>query len=201
MKVIDGLTLPERIRALLRPGELVEACDGHCHRLPRYFYEVDSWAAAKALKLTAHFTLAELTMVDCREARPLLEEFPHYVPCAITVLARYLEEFRTRAEGPVLVAANGGYRSPAHAQSRVPGPHAWAAAANLYCIGESRLDDEKTVERFAKVAEGIGEEVRVKRVEDHLHLDLGFLQVVPWGFGESAESPSGEPGTCVSEER
>ena len=52
-------------------------------------------------------------------------------------------------------------------------------------MGEHPLQDEKTVEKYARIAESIGQEVHVKRVEDHLHLDLGFLQVAPYGCSES----------------
>ena len=66
------------------------------------------------------------------------------------MLARYLEEFRARVEAPVMVAVNGGYRSPAHGASHALGPHAWAAAANIYRIGDTSLDGEKAIERFAQ---------------------------------------------------
>src|SRR4051794_37672152 len=105
-EVIDATTLSPEHRALLRPGE--PCCE---RRLPRYFYRVDSWEQARAAKLTAHFTLAELMSVDCREAPLLLREFPHYVPCAVSILARYLEVLRERVEAPVFVSVNGGYRS------------------------------------------------------------------------------------------
>ena len=40
LPVIDGLRLPEDVRALLRPDELVPDRAGRQHRLPRFFYEV-----------------------------------------------------------------------------------------------------------------------------------------------------------------
>jgi hypothetical protein len=191
LPVVDGLRFPEDLRALLRPGEILEDESGEPHRLPRFFFQVESWEHAKKTKLTAHFTLAELMSVDCHEHRQLLETFPHYVPCSIAVLARYLEEFRTRVEAPVSVAVNGGYRSPAHKLTKHASPHLWAAAADIFRIGEHWMDSQKNVERFARIAEGIGQEVFVKpygpephATEDHLHLDLGFLHVVPRGVSE-----------------
>ncbi len=110
----DGLNLPQEYRALLRPGEMETDLRGNVHRLPRFFYEIGSWQEAHEIRLAPHFTLAELMLVDCREARLLLSQFPHYVPCAIVLLAKFLEDFRREADAPVFVSANGGYRSPAH---------------------------------------------------------------------------------------
>lgn len=204
MKIVDGLTLSAAHRALLRPGELAATDDGGQHSLPRFFYAIDSWAHAKATKLTANFSLAELITVDCREADLLLHEFPHHVPCAVVVLARYLEELRHRVDAPVYVAVNGGYRSPAHSW-RAPepadstgenpeplNPHQWATAANIYRVGDTWLDSAKSIERFAKIAEGIGSEVFVRpcghapgETDDHLHLDLGYLLCTPRGYTEA----------------
>lgn len=185
LPVVDGRELPEEVRALLRPGERVQD-DAAAAALPRFFYEVTSWKAAHETKLTVHFTLAELMTVDCRESSQLLHGFPHYVPCAVSVLARYLEEFRSRAEAPVFVAVNGGYRSPAHGFSKRPSPHLWAAAANIYRVGDTFLDSEKAIEKYTSIAQSIGQEVYVKpyghkpgETDDHLHIDLGTLLVEP----------------------
>lgn len=192
LQVVDGLRLPEEYRALLRPDELIADHAGRLHRLPRFFYRVESWEQAKKTRLTVHFTLAELMAVDCREAELLFRTFPHYVPCAISVLARYLQAFRVRVEAQVSISVNGGYRSPAHALSKGASPHMWGTAANIYRIGSSYLDSQKLVERYARVAESIGQEVHVKpfgpgpgETDDHLHLDLGFLTLVPHDFSEA----------------
>jgi hypothetical protein len=192
LQVIDGHTLSQEYWALLHPGETLADAQGRQHRLPRFFYRVESWEQAKTTKLTAHFTLAELMAVDCREADLLFRTFPHYVPCAVSVLARYLEEFRTRVDAPVSISVNGAYRSPAHAMSHVASPHLWGAAADIYRIGENYLDSSKTVERYAQVATTIGQEVHVKpfghgsgETDDHLHFDLGFLTVGPRDFSEA----------------
>lgn len=192
MKIVDGLALSPEHRALLRPCELLADPRGGAHRLPRWFYEIETWEAAKALKLTASFTLAELTLVDCREVDLLVRQVPHYVPCAVSILARYLQELRARVEAPIYVAVNGGYRSPAHRLTPAhASPHHWASAADVYRIGDTWLDSQKQIERFARVAESIGPEVSVKpfghgpgETDDHLHLDLGFLTLVPHGCCE-----------------
>ena len=186
LRVVDGRTLDAARRALLRPGELVADTHGRRHALPRFFYEIDSWEQAKATPLAPHFTLAELITVDCREAPLLLEEFPHFVPCSISILARYLEAFRQRVEAPVFIAANGGYRSPAHALCLSPGPHSWGTAANIYRIGDRWLDDRDSIEKYARLAEAVAPEFFAKpfgsgdgETDDHLHLDLGYVTFVP----------------------
>jgi hypothetical protein len=192
MKVVDGLTLSAEHRALLRPGELLDVSADEVHRLPRFFYEIESWQHAKETHLTPHFTLSELITVDCREADLLLHSFPHYVPCAVTVLARYLEDLRGKVDGPVCVAVNGGYRSPTHRLSGRPGPHLWATAANIYRIGDTWLDSQKAIERYARIAESLGPEVFVRpygpapgETDDHLHFDLGYLLCAPRGYSEA----------------
>ena len=70
-EIIDAFSLSAEQRALLRPGEGVEDERGNVHHLPRFFFAVPSWAEAKQAKLAEHFKLAELMMVDCREAAPL----------------------------------------------------------------------------------------------------------------------------------
>ena len=192
MKVVDAFTLSDGHRALLKPDEMLSVSGDEAHRLPRFFYEIDSWQHAKETQLTPHFTLSELITVDCREADLLLHGFPHYVPCAVTVLARYLEDFRARVDGPVCVAVNGGYRSPAHRLSGRPGPHLWATAANIYRIGDTWLDSQKSIERYARIAESLGPEVFVRpygpapgETDDHLHFDLGYLLSAPRGYSES----------------
>jgi len=191
MKIVDGLTLSAEHRALLWPGEMLEVAPGEWHRLPRFFYEIDSWQHAKETRLTPHFALSELITVDCREADLLLHQFPHFVPCAVAVLARYLEDFRERADGPVCLAVNGGYRSPAHRLSGRPGPHLWATAANIYRIGDTWLDSQKSIERYARIADSLGPDIFVRpygpspgETDDHLHMDLGYLLSTPRGYTE-----------------
>ena len=142
LPVIDGLRLPEDLRVLLRPDELVPDRSGRTHRLPRFFYEVRSWSQAKELSLTTHVRLSELLIVDSREAARLLEEFPHYVPCAVTLLARVLEDFRVRVGASVYIAANGGYRSPAHRFSATLGPHNWGTAGG-HLPGRRHLSEHR----------------------------------------------------------
>jgi hypothetical protein len=186
LRAIDGLDLPEEYRAFLRPGETETDSSGNVHRLPRFFYEVRSWQEAQELRVAPHFTLAELMLVDCREARLLLSQFPHYVPCAIVILARLLEDFRHEVGAPVFIAANGGYRSPAHQIGGAKSIHAWGTAANIYRIGDTFLTEARSIEKYGAIAASLSPAVCVRpfgsepgETNDHLHIDLGFASLTP----------------------
>ena len=186
LHAVDGFDLPQEYRVLLRPGETETDFQGNIHRLPRFFYEIRSWQDAHDIRLAPHFTLAELMLVDCREARLLLSQFPHYVSCAIVLLARFLEDFRREVDAPVFISANGGYRSPAHQIGGAKSIHAWGTAANIYRIGDIFLNDAKSIEKFGSIAASLSPAVFVRRfgsergqTNDHLHIDLGFVSVTP----------------------
>jgi len=197
LTAIDGLRLPGEIRALLRPGERTLDRLGRTHVLPRFFLEIGSWDEAKKREVTPHFTYAELLVVDCREADTLLNTFPHYVPCAVQVLAQYLERFRAAVDEPVFIATNGGYRSPAHGRhADGVSPHCWACAADIYRVGDCYLDDEKSIEKYRRIAEGLGGEVRAKpyghgseETDDHLHIDIGYVTLTPANCDEGGGEP------------
>ena len=193
LNAVDGMVLPEQYRALLRPGESEMDGRGNIRHLPRFFYEVASWQEAHEIRLAPHFKLAELMTVDCREAELLLREFPHYVPCAIVLLARFLEDFRREVDAPVFVSANGGYRSPAHQTGGAKSIHAWGTAADIYRVGDTFLDDIKSIEKYAAIAVSLSPAVLVRpfgsgagEADDHLHLDLGFLTLTPRQCSETS---------------
>jgi hypothetical protein len=190
MRIVDGLDLDDELRALLRPGRFMADEDGRLRRLPRFFYLVESFKRARQTELTAHFTLNEFLNVDVREAAPL-REWPRYVPCAVTVLAAHLELFRLAVGVPVHLAANGGYRSPAHARAGQASTHCWAAAADVFQVGTELLDERLRIEKFARIAAEVAPSVWVKPYaegDDHLHLELGHVVLVPRGAsGEEAE--------------
>jgi len=186
LRAIDGLKLPEEYRALLRPGETEADLYGNAHHLPRFFYEITSWQEAREVRLAPHFTLAELMLVDCREARLLLGQFPHYVPCAIVLLARLLEDFRREVDASVFISANGGYRSPAHQIGGAKSIHAWGTAANIYRVGHTFLNDVKSIGKYGAIAASLSPAVFVRpfgsergQTDDHLHIDLGFASLIP----------------------
>jgi hypothetical protein len=191
LKVVDGLKLSETARRVLRPGELVRGRDGYTRRLPRWFYQVPSWEVALETSLTPHFKLWEFIDIDFREHKMLRAERLRYVPLAVTTLAAAMEAFRQEVNTYVLISANGGYRSPAHQLSRDASVHCWGAAVHLYRVGDDWLDNDATITRYAEVASRVFPAFRALpygagpgKNEDHLHLDLGYVTVVPHGKGD-----------------
>jgi len=191
LKVVDAFDLDDELRALLRPGEMVRDAQGRRHRLPRYFYEIATHDDAMSLPLTPHFGMNEFILVDLKEAQRL-QTFPRYIPCAVRVLAFYLEQFRAAAGASVHVQVNGGYRSPAHKLSLDATPHMWGTAADVYRIGTNILKTKESIERYNDVAEDLSEDVTVlpyghvtgKNADDHVHLDLGYITVIPREISE-----------------
>ncbi|HEV8130579.1 MAG TPA: hypothetical protein VGQ81_04970 [Acidobacteriota bacterium] len=185
LKVVDGLELPEQYRNALKPAELLADAQGRSRRLPRFFFEIDSWDMALKTELTPHFALWEFINVDLRETEAM-RLFPKYVPCAVTLLAVHLQVFREQVGTVVHVAANGGYRSPAHELSKNASTHCWATAVNIYRIGEDYLDDQEKIERYGVIAakklpsfwsRPYGHDAGC--ADDHLHLDIGYVSLVP----------------------
>ena len=185
---VDGRRLAKEYRDALSPGGM--RCDAHGieHRLPRFFYEIPSWDYAMSVRLTPNFGLWELIQTDVREAA-ILQSFPRYVPCALPLLAFALEQFRAAVGTFVHVAANGGYRSPGHQLSCGPATtHSWGTAANIYRIGDTMIDSYQAYEQFAQIARESIPGVHVRpfgsargEVDDHLHIDLGYVVSVPHG--------------------
>jgi len=191
IKVVDAFDLDDELRSLLKPGEMVHDAQGRRHRLSRYFYEIPTHDAAMEIRLTPHFGLNEFILVDLKEAGRL-QQFPRYVPCAVRLLTFFLEQFRTAAGGSIHVAVNGGYRSPAHKMAMHASPHMWGTAADVYRIGSNILKTKELIERFNDVAEELSDDVVVmpyghetgKNVDDHIHLDLGYVLVIPREISE-----------------
>jgi hypothetical protein len=195
LRIVDGRRLEKKYRDALRPGGVLSDVNGQGHALPRYFYEVPSWDAAMRLQLSQHFALWEFIHTDVHEAAAL-RSFPRYVPCAITLLALALEQFREAVRSFVHIAANGGYRSPGHALTVHATPHAWGTAVNIYRIGDILLDEREALEHYAGLAyrsmPGVYVRPFGKRAgftDDHLHLDFGYVTAVPRGAPLEAYNP------------
>ncbi len=191
IKVVDAFDLDDELRSLLKPGEMVRDEEGRRHRLPRYFYEVPSHDAAVQIRLTPHFGLNEFILVDLKEA-PRLQQFPRYIPCAVRLLAFFLEQFRSAAGGSVHIAVNGGYRSPGHKMAFHATEHMWGTAADIHRVGPNILKTKELIERFNDAAEELSDDVTVmpyghetgKNVDDHIHIDLGYVLVIPREISE-----------------
>ena len=191
LKVVDAFDLDDELRSILRPGEMVKDAQGRRHRLPRYFYEVESHEAGVATRLTPSFGLNEFVLSDLKEA-PRLQQYPKYVPCAVRVLAFYLQQFRNAVGGSVHIAVNGGYRSPAHKLAIEATPHMWGAAADVYRIGTNILKTRELIEKYNVIAEDLSDDVSVlpyghttgKNADDHVHIDLGYILLIPREISE-----------------
>lgn len=188
LPVVDAHELPHDVRALLRPGETMRDRDGVEHVLPRWFYEVESWECALETAVAPHFMLWEFMTIDVREAERFRQRFPRYVPCTIALLASALEVFRDAVGTYVHVAANGGYRTPAHALSRNASRHCWASAANIYRVGDDWLDSRDTIRKYAEVVRNVLPAAWMRpygpgdgMADDHLHVDLGYVTARPTG--------------------
>jgi hypothetical protein len=123
---------------------------------------------------------------------PRLQQFPRYVPCAVRVLAFYLEQFRREVGASVHIAVNGAYRSPSHKLSQAATPHMWATAADVYRIGTTILRGKESIEKYNGIAEDLSDDIHVlpyghvtgQNADDHVHLDLGYITVIPREISE-----------------
>ena len=209
LKVVDAFDLDDEVRQILKPGEMVRDGQGRRHRLPRYFYEVPSHEYALQTRLTPHFGLNEFVLVDLKEA-PRLQQYPKYLPCAVRVLAFYLEQFRAAAGASVHVAVNGGYRSPSHKLAHNGTPHMWGTAADVYRVGAGILKTREAIEKYNDIAEDVSEEIHIlpyghvtgQSADDHLHIDIGYLTLVPREISEDRmEQPQENRPRFAFEER
>ena len=209
LKVVDAFDLDDELRTILKPGEMVKDAQGRRHRLPRYFYEIPSKEAALATRLTPHFGMNELILTDLKEA-PRLQAYPRYVPCAVRILAFYLEQFRSACGASVHIAVNGAYRSPSHKLSSNATPHMWGTAADIYRIGTSILKTKELIEKYNEVAEDLSDEIMVlpyghvtgRNADDHVHFDLGFITLIPREISEDRmEQPQENRPRFAFEER
>lgn len=209
LKVVDAFDLDDELRAILKPGEMVRDSQGRRHRLPRYFYEIPSKEAAMATRLTPHFAINEFILSDLKEAGRL-QQYPRYIPCATRILAFYLEQFRTACGASVHIAVNGGYRSPSHKLSLNATPHMWGTAADVYRIGSNIIKTKEAIEKYNEIAEDLSDEVNVlpyghvtgRNADDHVHLDLGYITLVPREISEDRmEQPQESRPRFAFEER
>ena len=181
---------------------------GRRHRLPRYFYEVPSHEGARETRLTQHFGLNEFALVDLKEAQRL-QQYPRYSPCAVRALAFYLQRFRDLVGGPLHISVNGGYRSPGHRMADLGTPHMWGTAADIFRIGGTILNTHESIDKYNKIAEELSDDLYVMpyghepgTVDDHLHIDLGYITMVPREINEDRmEHPQQKPRFAFEDRR
>jgi hypothetical protein len=110
----------------------------------------------------------------------------------VRLLAFFLEQFRTAAGASVHIAVNGGYRSPAHKMATAATEHMWGTAADIYRIGNSILKTKELIDKYNDLAEELCDDVCVMpyghdtgtSVDDHVHIDLGYVTVIPREISE-----------------
>jgi hypothetical protein len=209
LKVVDAFDLDDELRTLLKPGEMVRDAQGRRHRLPRYFYEIPTHELAVSTRLSPHFGLNEFVLVDLKEAARL-QQYPRYVPCAVRVLTFYLEQLRTTVGASLHIAVNGGYRSPSHKLAVGATPHMWGTAADIYRVGTTILKSRDLIEKYNELAEDLSEDVTVlpfghvtgQGADDHVHVDLGYVTLIPREISEDRmEQPQENRPRFAFEER
>lgn len=181
---------------------------GRRHRLPRYFYEVPSHGEAREIRLAPHFGMNEFILVDIKEA-PRLQQFPRYVPCAVRLLAFYLQRLREIAGASIHISVNGSYRSPAHKMAMAATPHMWGVAVDIYRIGNTILNSEEAIQKYNRMAEEMSDDWYVMpyghelgKADDHIHIDLGYLSLIPREINEDRmEVPQQRPRYAFEERR
>jgi len=109
---------------------------------------------------------------------------------------------------PVHVSVNGGYRSPAHRLAEGATAHMWGTAADVYRIGHVALRDQSAIETYSRIVEDVSDDLWVMpygsvpgTADDHLHVDLGYLTLVPREMSEEAEERRRESPRYAFEER
>src|SRR6185369_3679836 len=124
------------------------------------------------------------------------------------VLAFYLERLREAAGAPLYLAVNGGYRSPAHKLSVGASPHMWGTAADLYRVGSTVLCTQESIEKYNALVEDVSEDLyampyghEVGRADDHVHIDLGYMALVPREMNEDMREHAGSPRFAIEERR
>jgi hypothetical protein len=209
LKVVDAFDLDDELRSILKPGEMVRDIQGRRHRLPRYFYEIPSHEAAMSTRLSAHFAINEFILTDLKEA-PRLQQYPRYIPCAVRLLAFYLEQFRVACGASVHIAVNGGYRSPSHKLAHNATPHLWGTAADVYRIGTTIVRTKETIDKYNEIAEDLSDDITIlpyghttgRNADDHVHLDLGYVILTPREISEDRmEQPQENRPRFAFEER
>ena len=75
------------------------------------------------------------------------------------------------------------FQSPAGGATSI---HAWGTAANIYRVGDTFLNDVRSIGKYGAIAASLSPAVFVRpfglergQTNDHLHIDLGFASLTP----------------------
>jgi hypothetical protein len=85
----------------------------------------------------------------------------------------------------------------------------WGTAADLYRIGSQVLNEKDTIEKFNRLAEDTSDDLwvmpyghEIGKTDDHIHLDLGYVSLVPREMSEDrSDLPRSEPRFAFEERR
>ena len=106
----------------------------------------------------------------------------------MVLIARYLEDLRRDADGVDRWSARTAVIAPRLIERNEPkSPHCWATAADIYRVGGTYLDNERSISKYADMAQSLGPQVFARPYtegDDHLHIDLGFITVTPRNCSE-----------------
>ena len=186
LPIVDGFELDAPVRSLLMPGVAVRDSHARLRRLPRFFYAVESWNVA--LETQADAAFRDVGVHGRRSLRAGAAAPVSALRAVRGHVARRASRGAARADRIVR------FTSPRTADidrrrtaNRSPGsPHCWGTAANIYRIGDLYLDERDAIEKYAALAIGLLPALRARPygpgpgcVDDHVHLDLGYVTAVP----------------------
>ena len=86
----------------------------------------------------------------------------------------------------------------------------WGTAADVFRIGSNILRTQEAIEKYNDLAEDLSDEIRVlpyghvtgKDADDHVHIDLGYITLVPREISEDRmEQPQESRPRFAFEER
>src|SRR5205085_7860446 len=86
----------------------------------------------------------------------------------------------------------------------------WATAADIYRIGSTILKGRETIEKYNSIAEESSDDLHVlpyghvtgQNADDHVHIDLGYVTVIPREISEDRmEVPQESKPRFAFEER